>query len=104
MIPVMCLVQQGQVPAEAEEALKSEIGAFTQRRFQADAQIDWIEVPKGSGFTAARPSTTVIASLQANRPLEQGERVRLLKELGAICTKGTGRSSHEVVIAIRDAH
>ncbi len=102
MIPVMCVVQEGQVSAETEHALKSEISGFTQRRFDAPADIDWIEVPKGSGFTAAKPSTSVITSLYANRSLEQVERISLLKELSDICIGKTGRSAHEVVASIRD--
>ena len=103
MIPVMCVVQEGQISTEVEYALKSEISEFTKRAFDALADIDWIEVPKNSGFTAAKPSTTVITSLQANRPLEQAERVSLLRELSGICMNRTGRSFNEVVTAIRDA-
>lgn len=102
MVPVMCVVQEGQISTDAECALKLEISEFVARAFNALADIDWIEVPKGSGFTAAEPSTTIIASLQANRPLEQAERVSLLRELSGICIKRTGRSSNEVVTAIRD--
>lgn len=103
MIPVMCIVQEGQISTEAEDALKSAISNLVNRAFDAHADIDWIEVPKGSGFTAAKPSTTIIASLHANRPLGQGERVSLLKELSDICMTETGRSSKEIVTAIRNA-
>ena len=102
MIPVMCIVQEGQIPQNSERDLKAEIGAFTQRTFSVPADIDWIVVPKGSGFTAAEPSTTVIASLHANRPLPQPERVALLKELGEICMLHTGRTANEVVTSIRN--
>ena len=102
MIPVMCVVQEGQISAETENALKQDIGGFARRAFGAAAEIDWIVVPSGSGFTAARPSNTVIASLQANRVLDQAERIPLLKELGAICMRRTGRSAGEVVTSIRD--
>lgn len=102
MIPVMCIVQEGQVSAETEQAFKADIDGFTQRAFDASADIDWIVVPKGSGFTAAEPSRTVIASLHANRPLEQGERTALLKELGDICMDRTGRSPNEIVTSVRN--
>lgn len=102
MIPVMCIVQEGQVSETAERALKSEIGGFTRRAFNAPADIDWIVVPTGSGFTAARPSTTVIASLHANRDLAEAERVSLLRQLADICMRETGRSAHEVVTSIRN--
>lgn len=103
MIPVMCVVQEGQIPTDVEYALRSAICNFVQRAFGALAEIDWIEVPKGSGFTAAKPSTAVIASLQADRSLIQTERISLLKELSDIFIEKTGRSPNEVVIAIRSA-
>lgn len=102
MILVMCVVQQGQMSAAVEDALKEEIDAFSRRAFQEPAEIDWIEVPEGSGFTAGRPSTSVIASMQSSRNLVQDERVALLKELCHICMIKTGRSSHDVVTSIRD--
>lgn len=102
MIPVMCIVQEGQIPHHAERGLKAQIDAFTQRAFSAPADIDWIVVPEGSGFTAGEPSTTVIASLHANRPLPQTVRIALLKELGEICMANTGRSANEVVTSIRN--
>ena len=102
MIPVMCIVQEGQISVDAEHGLKAQIGAFTRRSFAAPADIDWIVVPKGSGFTAGEPSTTVIASLHANRPLPQHERIALLKEVGDICMAQTGRSANEVVTSIRN--
>ena len=102
MVPVMCIVQEGQISLESEHELKSQIDEFTQRAFSASADIDWIVVPAGSGFTAALPSRTVIASLHANRVLKQEERIALLDELTMICTSKTGRSSDEVVTSIRN--
>ena len=102
MIPVMCIVQEGQVSSEAEIGMKTEISKFTQTAFSAPADIDWILVPEGSGFTAAEPSTTVIASLHTNRPLREVERISMLRELGEICMAQTGRSANEVVTSIRN--
>lgn len=102
MIPVMCIVQEGQLSPQAERGMKTEISNFTQRAFAAAADIDWIVVPSGNGFTAAAPSTSVIASLHANRPLPHAERTALLRELGEICMTHTGRSANEVVTSIRN--
>lgn len=102
MIPVMCIVQEGQVTLEAESGLKTQINEFTQRAFSTPADIDWIVVPEGSGFTAVEPSSSVIASLHANRTLRQDERIALLRELGDICMAKTGRSANEIVISIRN--
>lgn len=102
MIPVMCIVQEGQVPEEQERRLRVEICAFVQRSFQQLADIDWVVVPRGSGFTAAMTSTAIITTMRSNRLLEDDERTSLLKELSRICRIVTGRSKDEVVTAIRD--
>ncbi|WP_422049423.1 hypothetical protein [Shimia sp.] len=102
MISVMCVVQEGQISTEVQFALRAAISAFTQRAFAAAADIDWIVVPQGSGFTAAAPSTAMVASMHANRSLKRGERTALLRELGEICMARTGLSPNEVVTSIRD--
>lgn len=102
MIPVMCLVQEGQVPDDVASAIKASIHDFTQRTFDAKAEIDWIVVRNGSGFTASKPSTSLLASLHANRVLQKDERVALLKELCETCMNLTGLSTNEVVTSIRD--
>ncbi|MBO9401500.1 hypothetical protein [Shimia sp. R9_3] len=102
VIPVMCVVQAGQVPKSMETSLKARIGALTQRVFNAEAAIVWVVVPEGSGFTAALPSRTVITSMHANRVLESEERASLLKTLGAICMEEIGCSAEEVVTSVRD--
>lgn len=101
MIPVMCVVQEGQISTEVEYALKSAINTFSQNVFDLPADIDWIEVAKGSGFTAAKPSTSMIASLYTYKVLEQSERISLLRELCNICMEKTGLSPNEVMTSIR---
>ncbi|MDA4845166.1 hypothetical protein [Hoeflea poritis] len=98
----MCLVQEGQISTENELRLKAQINDFSQRAFAAPADIDWIVVPSGNGFTAAAPSKSVIASLHANRALSRDERVAFLGELCDICMTRTGLSANEVVTSIRN--
>lgn len=102
MIPVMCIVQEGQIPGSDELGLKEDIQSFTQKVFDTAACVDWIVVPKGSGFTAAKPSKLVVLSLQANRLVGQEERAGLLRTLCDICVKRTGRKPAEVLTAVRD--
>ncbi len=102
MIECLCMVQAGQISADAEAALRDETNAFSERAFSAPAVMNWIVVPERSGYTAARPSTSVIVSMQSNRKLSQSERVTLLKELCDIWMKGANRSMEEVVATIRD--
>lgn len=100
MIPVMCIVQEGQVSPEDEKGLKAQISRFTQRAFAVSADIDWIVVPIGCGFTAAEQSRAVVASLHPNRPLKPVERLKLLEELRDICITHTGRAVNEVMTSI----
>lgn len=102
MIATMCLVQQGQISAEQEASLRADMTKFSQRVFDAEPTINWIEVPEGGGFTAAQPSTSVLVSMQTNRALDQADRETLLRELGDIWMAGSGRSANEVVTVIRD--
>lgn len=102
MIPVMCIVQEGQLSQHAETALRADIADFSQRAFAEGADIDWIVVPKGSGFTAGKPSNSMIASLFGNRVLQQDERAALLRELGEICMRHSGCTPDEVVTSVRN--
>lgn len=102
MIPCTCLVQEGQVPAQSETELKSRLEAFAQRAFGAEPAINWITVPQNGGFTAAKPSTSSIVTMQANRPLEQADRVALLEEVCDLWMDQTGCSLDEIVAVISD--
>ncbi|MCV6576668.1 MAG: hypothetical protein OIF58_13115 [Cohaesibacter sp.] len=102
MLPVMCIVQESQISGQIATALKSDINDFTLKAFGTWADIDWIEVPLGSGFTAAKPSTSLITSLYANRSMDHQERIALLYELSALCMLRTGLSENQVMTAIRD--
>ena len=102
MIPAMCVVQEGQISPEVETRLKSRIGAFVQTSFDEPLDLDWIVVPKGSGFTAAKPSNGIVISMQASKPLKREERINALHSLCEICMSETGRTHSEVVVAVRD--
>ena len=102
MTPCMCLVQEGQITEKQQTTLRSEMTGFANRAFGFDPDISWIVVAEGSGFTEAKPSTSVLVSMTANRALSQAEREPLLRELGDIWMDNTGRNANEVVTVIRD--
>lgn len=97
-----CIVQEGQIPPETEAALKTGIDEFTQRAFGETAEINWVAIPKNSGFTASKPSTSSIISMRAPRPMEQFRRETLLHELCNIWTTETNCTLDEVVGVISD--
>lgn len=102
MTACTCMVQAGQISADQQAALRSETSSFAERHFGAEADINWIEVPEGSGFTANKPSTSVIVSVQSNRSLAPSEREPLLRELEGLWREHSGRGTDEVVSVITD--
>lgn len=102
MIPIMCLVQEGQVSAKVESALKSKLRAFVVDAFDKQSEIDWIEVPAGAGFTGGSPSSSVLVSMHADINLAEPLREKLLRTLYGICQEITCRERDELVVAIRD--
>ncbi|UTW56507.1 hypothetical protein [Kordiimonas sp. SCSIO 12610] len=102
MIPVMCLVQAGQVSSELEAQLKDDMTQFTSESFGSAAEVVWIEVPEKSGFTAGVPSTSILVSMQSPKKLETSERVPLLQKLCDVWLERTGLSINEVVGVIAD--
>ncbi len=102
MIHASCLVQENQISDEQESALRKEMEEFTRSSFDESVNINWIVVPKNSGFTAGVPSTSVIVSLRSNVILDKQRRFELLKELCDIWINETGLSTNEVVGTITD--
>lgn len=102
MIQCTCIVQAGQISEASQAALSGKIDTFTQKAFGAGAEINWISVPQGGGFTASKPSTSSIVSLRAPTPVDQAERGPLLHELCGFWTAETGQSLNEVVGVISD--
>jgi len=102
MIASMCLVQQGQISDEQQAALREAMARLAREAFDDQIEIEWIEVAKGSGFTEAKPSTSVIVQMTAPRPLSPTQREPLIRELCEIWMRGSGLSANEVVAVIRD--
>lgn len=102
MTPCTCLVQDGQISAQTQAALRSKLDVFTQSAFGHPAQFNWIAVPEGSGFTAAKPSTSSLVSVQAGEALAQDRRTRLLNDLCDLWMAETGCSMNEIVGVISD--
>ena len=67
-----------------------------------DAQITWIPVAPGNGFTEGRPSTSSVVSFTANEALSPERRETLLRDLVGRWTQQTGSSIDEIVAVIAD--
>lgn len=104
MIDCICMVQQGQLSSDQTARLRRETSAFAERHFGSEPTIQWIEVQEGNGFTEAKPSTSVLVTMNADRSLAPSEREPLLRELGDIWIEHARRSPNEVVTVISDPH
>lgn len=102
MINCTCVVQAGQAPDQNQDVLTNALNTFTAQAFGAGAQVAWIPVAPGNGFTAGKPSTSSVVSLTATEPLRPERREALLRELVSLWTTETGCSIDEVVAVIAD--
>ncbi len=102
MIHCTCMVQTGQISETQQAELRAETSAFAKRHFGMAPSIQWVEVPEDSGFTEAKPSTSVLVSMNADRALAPSEREPLLRELGDIWIEHANRGPNEVVTVISD--
>ncbi len=102
MINCTCFVQAGQSPDLHKEDLSALLNRFATARLGEAAQIAWIPVPKGNGFTAGKPSTSSVVAMTANENLTPERRESLLREFVTLWTNETGCSVDEIVAVISD--
>lgn len=102
MINCLCVIQEQQGPDQNRDRLAAELNQYTNTHLEDSAQVNWVTVPKGSGFTAGKPSTSSVVSLTAPAPLTQERREELLKQLVDMWTTQTGCSVDEIVAVIAD--
>ena len=102
MIRCMCLVQEGQGPDLQRTSLHELLETFAERAFGQPADVHWVAVPAGGGFTDARPSTSSVVSITSAEPVAQDTRTALLKTLCDGWMEETGCSLNEIVAVIND--
>lgn len=97
-----CVVQAEQIAPGIAVELKAGLDAFSKAKFGSGAEIRWIEIALGSGYTAHAPSTSSIVSFTPADPVDQIERIAMLEELTGMWSQKTGCSLDEVVGVIAD--
>ncbi|MCG8416118.1 MAG: hypothetical protein MI746_18020 [Pseudomonadales bacterium] len=102
MINCSCLIQEGQSPDLNKVEMHAAIQEFATRSFGLEAQIVWIPVAAGDGFTAGKPSTSSVVSITSNEKLDPAPRESLLREFVTLWTNKTGSTSDEIVAVIAD--
>ena len=102
MINCTCMVQEGQISLDQEAVLRRDTAGFASKHFGGEPEFHWVTIAKGDGFTEAKPSNSVIVSMNADRSLAPAMREPLLRELCEIWERGSGLSPDEVVTVISD--
>ena len=97
-----CLVQENQIPDDTQASLRSKLDGLAQQVFGAGLSINWITVPEGGGFTAAKPSTSSLVSVQSNKALAFEARKSILSKMCDIWMDDTGCSLDEIVAVVTD--
>lgn len=102
MTTCSCIVQAGQISSGTRTRIQDRLLAFADRQFGTSLEINWMEIPARSGFTANEPSTSSIVSMQSPRPITQSDREPMLRELCGIWTSETDCTLNEIVGVISD--
>lgn len=102
MINCFCVVQAGQGPDADQAALQQALQGFTREHLGGPAEITWLTVPEGCGFTAGKPSTSSVVSITAGEALDQSRRIALLHALSDLWMERTGCSADELVAVVND--
>ena len=102
MVSCICVVQEGQPPDQQNREIQDALNRFTSASFGEEAQIAWIRVAPGSGFTGGKPSTSSVVSITSSERLTPERRESLLRELVALWTNETGSTVDEIVAVISD--
>lgn len=97
-----CIVQAGQISPEIQVALRNSLDSFAREKFGSSAEIGWVEIAPGSGYTANKPSTSSIVSMAPTAPVAQSDRIEMLGELCALWSHETGCTLDEIVGVIND--
>ncbi len=105
MADYACIIQEGQTPArkqaELAEGLK-QIGRELLGDPESGAEITWVTIPEGFGFTAGEPSTSslVVRSVPVGFP--DAEREAFMTRVCDLWKEVAGCSTDEIMVTAWD--
>lgn len=102
MINCVCLVQEGQSADLNKGEIQEKLNTFTATSFKQAANVIWVPVAAGHGYTAGEPSTSSVVSISADVALNPQRREALLRELVTLWTTSTECIVDEIVAVISD--
>lgn len=105
MAEYACILQEGQTPATLRDELAEGLRRIGRECFGDSAQgaeISWLSVDPGYGFTAGKPSTTSIVVRSVPVGFPDDEREAFMHRVCDLWTEVTGCTEHEIVVTALD--
>lgn len=96
-IGTTCIVQEGLVSDDQQAILRSMLSDIAQEFFNEPAEINWIVVSKGNGFTAGQPSRAALVSMGAPADFNEDTRYNLLKRISDAWSEENGCHINDIV-------
>lgn len=102
---ILCNYQQGQLSLKQISLLEKALNAEYSNLFGNNQRlvVAWVEVPKGQGFTDAKPSQAAWISIEVADGLEQKLREKALKRVSDIWVGITNTDPYDMMIAMMDS-
>ena len=95
-IETLCIVQSGQVSDAQRETLESRLNQIARDTFGEEAAASWLVIEPGNGWTAAKPSTSALVSMNVP-PMDEPDRTQLLHNICGAWSEETHCSLNEIV-------
>ena len=100
-----CIVQEGQAADRERKALAEGLAAIGREAFgdaPGAAEIRWVVVKKGFGWTAGEPSTSSLVIRSVPVGLPPDEREAFMRRVCDLWQEVTGCSINEIVVTAMD--
>lgn len=101
----LSLVQQDQIAPAVRQQLEVEIGRIAREALGGHAtqiRFVWIDVARGFGYTAGKPSTSSVVGLTVPNGTDDGLRERLLRSVCEAWSRTVGCTLDEIVVNASD--
>ncbi len=99
MINGICLIQEGQISEDVQSVLTEGISAITHTQFGDTADLTWINIADGDGWTSGKPSSTSVVML-LTPPIDQDHREKVMTLLCDHWTISTGCDVNKILVSL----
>ena len=99
-----CMVQEGQFSSEQRTALEAALKDVVKKRVGSKAMlaVAWRPVPKGSGYSAGKPSTSSLVQLSVPDGFSQASREEIMRDVNGRWCAITGQTPYQLMVSVPD--